>query len=230
MGIMEPFGGTTLTEALVHAAFALTALAFLLRDILWLRLLAIAANLCVGFAAFRAIPEPRWAIIAWAAAFIAINLGHSAWLIYERQFRRFTEEEKRLRDAAFPSLDPVCVRRLLRCGTWTEFPKDKSLALQGVHLDDLVLISEGEAAVFLGGRIVQRLKRGKFIGEIGFLSGEPATATVMVTAPLRGLVWKTAELQRFLTRHPEVRTIFHAAVGRDLAEKVASHNVRLSAV
>ena len=68
------------------------------------------------------------------------------------------------------------------------------------------------------------------MGEIGFLSEEPATANVVAATPLRCLTWKAAELRRFLARHPEVRTVFHAAVGKDLAEKIAAHNVRLSAV
>ena len=149
MGSMEPIGGEIPTEALVHAAYILTALAFLLRDILWLRLMAMAGNLCIAAAAFLASPGPAWAVAAWASTFFLINLGHSVWLIYERHLRRFTEEEQRLRDAAFQSLDPTNVRRLLRCGRWVEHPKEKSLTLQGVHLEDLVLISEGEAAVCL---------------------------------------------------------------------------------
>ncbi len=230
MGSMEPIGGAIPTEALVHAAYILTALAFLLRDILWLRLMAMAGNLCIAAAAFLASPGPAWAVAAWASTFFLINLGHSVWLIYERHLRHFTEEEQRLRDAAFQSLDPTNVRRLLRCGRWVEHPKEKSLTLQGVHLEDLVLISEGEAAVCLGGRVIHRLGCGKFVGEIGFLSGEPATATVVAASPLRCLTWKASELRRVLARHPEVRTVFHAAVGKDLAEKIAAHNVRLSTV
>ena len=227
---MEPAADAHLVESLIHAGYVLTALAFLVRDILWLRLLALSANLCMCMAAYGLGDEPRWAVVAWAGAFAAINLGHSAWLLYERDLRRFTEEEQRLRETAFESLDAVCVRRLLRCGRWVDFDQQKSLTLQGVHPDDLLLISEGEAAVFLGGRIAQRLKRGKFVGEIGFLNGEPATATVMAVTPLRCLSWNAAELRRFLERHPEVRSVFHAAVGKDLAEKIASHKVRLSAV
>ena len=230
MGSMEPIGGAIPTEALVHASYILTALAFLLRDILWLRFVAMAANLCIAAAAFLAVPGPAWAVAAWASTFFLINLGHSVWLIYERHLRRFTEEEQRLRDAAFQSLDPMNVRRLLRCGRWVEHAKEKSLTLQGVHLEDLVLISEGEAAVCLGGQVIDRLGCGKFVGEIGFLSGEPATATVVAASPLRCLTWKASELRRVLARHPEIRTVFHAAVGKDLAEKIASHNVRLSTV
>ena len=230
MGSAQPlFWGIT-SESLIHAAYVLTALSYLLRDILWLRLVAMTGNICIAAAAFMAFPEPNWAFVGWACTFFFINVFHSTWLVYERHLRRFTPEEQRLCDAAFQSLDPVSVRRLLRCGRWVEHPKDRSLTTQGAHLTELVLISEGEAAVRLGGQVIQHLACGKFVGEIGFLSGEPATATVVSAGPLRCLTWKVPELRRFLARHPEVRTVFHAAVGKDLAEKIAAHNVRLANV
>jgi hypothetical protein len=68
MNTITPTGGLGLTELLIHAGYILTAAAFLLRDILWLRLLAIAANFCVGLAAYRAGMDPRWVVVAWRKA------------------------------------------------------------------------------------------------------------------------------------------------------------------
>ena len=107
MNTMEPSNAELVTQMLIHAGFALTAFAFLVRDILWLRLLAILANACVGLAAYQAGAEPRWDIVAWAATFVAINAVHSAWLVYERHIIRLTEEEKPLTETAFQALDPV---------------------------------------------------------------------------------------------------------------------------
>ena len=228
MNMMTPTGGVSLTEILIHAGYLLTAAAFLLRDILWLRLLAIAANLCVGLAAYRAGMEPHWIVVAWAALFVAINLGHSAWLIYERYLQHLTDEEQSLYDCCFQALDPVSVRKLLRRGEWVDFAAQDCLARQGVHLDRLLLISSGEAAVLLGGKIVARLAPGKFIGEISFLSGDISTAMVVATGPVRCLLWKKEELEQTFGRQTDLKNLFYAAVGRDLATKVATHNVALS--
>ena len=227
MNMMEPFGSTVLTQGLIHAGYILTAIAFLLRDILWLRVLAILANLCVAYAAFRSGGATHWIVISWATAFVIINLGHSIWLIYERHVRRFTEEEQRLRDTAFPALDPVWVRRLLRCGTWTDLQSDHYLARQGERLRELILIASGEAAVKVGERTVSHLSAGKFVGEISFLGDDPASATVLSKEPMRCIVWRQDELQRIFERRPELRNTFHAAIGRDLAQKIASHNIKL---
>ena len=77
--MMEPFGGGPLTDALIHAGFGLGAVAFLVRDILWLRCLSILANLAMGYAAYRAAPDPRWIVVIWAATFVTINLVHSIY-------------------------------------------------------------------------------------------------------------------------------------------------------
>ena len=227
---MSSAGGFGLTEILIHAGYILTAAAFLLRDILWLRLLAIAANLCVALAAYRAGMDPHWVIVAWAALFVAINLGHSCWLIYERYLQRLTDEEQGLYDCCFQALDRVSVRKLLRRGEWIDFAPQENLARQGIHLDRLLLISSGEAAVLLGGKIVARLAPGKFVGEISFLSGDMTTAMVVATGPVRCLAWKKARLEKLLARQPELVNVFYAAVGKDLATKVAHHNVALAQV
>ena len=230
MNAMMPFGGTLLSDILIHASYILTAGAFIMRDILGLRILAILANLAIAWAAWRAGMGPNWIIVAWAAIFVVINLGHSVWLAYERYLMRFTDDEKRLYETTFQKLDPNAVRKLLRRGKWESFDDQTCLVRQGVHLERLQLIGAGEAAVLLGGRIAARLSTGKFVGEIAFLSGDPATATVVATAPLKCLVWKRQELSRLFKRRPELLQVFHAAVGRDLADKIACHNVRLSAL
>jgi len=223
-------GGLGLTEILIHAAYILTAAAFLLRDILWLRLLAIAANLCAGLAAYRMGMDPHWAVVAWAALIVAINLSHSCWLIYERYLQRLSDEEQGLYDCCFQALDRVSVRKLLRRGEWVDFAPQENLARQGIHLDRLLLISSGEAAVLLGGKIVARLAPGKFVGEISFLSGDISTAMVVATEPVRCLAWNKAQLEKLLARRPELVNVFYAAVGKDLATKVAHHNVALAQV
>ena len=230
MTMMTPTDGLGLTELLIHAGYLLTAAAFLLRDILLLRLLAIAANLCVGLAAYRAGMDPHWPVVAWAALFVAINFGHSSWLIYERYLERLTGDEKALYDRCFQSLDRVAARKLMRRGEWIEFAAEDCLARQGVHLDRLLLIASGEAAVLLGGKIVARLKPGTFVGEISFLSGDISTAMVVATQAGRCLAWRKAPLEHLLARRPALLNVFHAAVGKDLAAKVACHNVALSQV
>ncbi len=52
----------------------------------------------------------------------------------------------------------------------------------------------------LGGKIVARLKTGKFVGEISFLSGDISTAMVVATEPARRRAWEKEPLNRLLAR------------------------------
>ncbi|MEM7226191.1 MAG: cyclic nucleotide-binding domain-containing protein [Pseudomonadota bacterium] len=226
--MMEPYGGAPLTDALIHAGFGLSAVAFLVRDILWLRCLSILANLAMGYAAYRALPDPRWIVVIWAATFIAINVVHSIWLISERHLMRLTEEEKRLKESTFGAVDPVLVRKLLRRGQWRDLKPEDCLVRQGIHLNSMYLIASGQAAVLLGDHVVTQIGPGKFVGEISYLTGDRSTATVVATEPLRCLVWRCSELDKLKKRRPEVVGALQAAIGLDLSAKIASHNVRLA--
>lgn len=64
-----------------HLAFALIAFSFLVRDILWLRALSIAASL----ASYLAPSNPLWIVIRWNVVFIGLNLVQIAILFRERR-------------------------------------------------------------------------------------------------------------------------------------------------
>lgn len=72
------------TDLLIHAANAIYLLSYVIRDILWLRLLTVLAALClVGYFALR--PEPLAAVIVWNLIFIALNLAWVLRLMAERR-------------------------------------------------------------------------------------------------------------------------------------------------
>ena len=79
-----------------HLSFGLSALSFLMRDILLLRVLAIISGILgIGYNYF--IPEgPLWLVISWLFVFLLINLGRIVMLYLERRSVSFTDEEREL--------------------------------------------------------------------------------------------------------------------------------------
>src|SRR2546425_9970812 len=77
-----------------HLASVLTMVAYLLKDILWLRLLTILS--CFAGIAFNYfVPAtPLWTVIGWNVLFAAINMIQCAIIIRERSGIQFTDEEK----------------------------------------------------------------------------------------------------------------------------------------
>ena len=73
------------TNLIGHLAFGLIAFSFLVKDILWLRLVSILAS-AFGMAYNYFIPaDPMWIAIGWNGVFIAVNLYHIMF-IYEKRW------------------------------------------------------------------------------------------------------------------------------------------------
>src|SRR6059058_3130782 len=68
----------------IHAANILLLVAYSVRDVLWLRLFAVASAL-VAIPYFLLQPAPLWAALAWSALFAVINALQSWRLYLERR-------------------------------------------------------------------------------------------------------------------------------------------------
>jgi len=212
----------------VNAAFSAGVVAFLLRDILYLRVVAMLAH---GGFIYVALRHPAWADaphLYWYTAFFVINGVQSAILFYERRLQSFTDEESALRELAFPGLDATAVRRLLRRGTWTDLEPGDVLAREGEMPDYVVMLTKGTAEVTLRDRPVAKVMSGEFVGEIAFLADRPATATVKAAEDGRAMVWSRARLHRWLNRDNEMYAAMYAAMGLNLAEKIAAASVAIA--
>lgn len=215
---------------LLHIALLLFLLAYALRDILWLRIvIASGYVIYIGIVAMR---DAGYEVLPWYAIFILINLGQAAVVCYERWLRRLSPAEERLRQLAFPTLDPVVVKRMMRLGEWRQLSRGFALTTEDRPSLRFYLVSEGQVEVSLAGRHVTELGAGQFVGEIGFIGNRPATATAIAAgaaddpaATVRCLVWNVAKLRRQMDRDGDLRATVYAAVGADLAAKIANQTV-----
>jgi CRP-like cAMP-binding protein len=88
----------------------------------------------------------------------------------------------------------------------------------------LTLICDGHAIVDVGGNIVAQLTNGAFVGEMAFVTGKPASATVIVEQPTRAFVFEMAKLRKLVDTDESVAMAIHRVVGRDLASKLQHRN------
>ena len=88
-------------ELLIHAANVLYLFAFMVRDILWLRILTVvAAAFLIPYFYYR--PEPLLAPIYWNLAFTVLNIFWIVRLLLERRPVKLSEEEQRLCELCVP--------------------------------------------------------------------------------------------------------------------------------
>lgn len=203
-------------------AFAniLVCLSYLVRDILWLRVLAILAASCtIPYFYFR--PEVLHWPIFWQSAFIAINAVHVIILIRERMPVDMTEEQQRLYTLAFRTLTQREFLRLSEVAHWEDAAPREVLIRKGEISDRILLVYHGLLNVQDDKDVRASLRDGQFAGEMSFVLRKPHSAYVIAAEPTRYLVWDKQELDRLGKRHPKIRKVFDTIVGVDMAEKLA---------
>jgi hypothetical protein len=203
-----------------HAASILTAIAYLVKDILWLRLLTMLA--CVAGIIFNyTVPHtPLWVVINWNILFFVINLVQVAFIIKERREVSFSEEEKEMYETLFKNFAPFEFMKLLRIGKWLEAKPEEVLAVEQQELANVMLIYNGVVEVEVEGRMLTQLKDGSFIGEMSFITGGAATATVRAVEPTRYLSWSKADLRKLFHRNPSMRFAMQTVISTDLTKKL----------
>jgi hypothetical protein len=203
-----------------HLASILTMAAYLLKDILWLRLLTILS--CFAGIAFNFIvpTTPLWTVIYWNILFAIINIVQVAIIIKQRSGVHFTEEEKELHDTLFKNFAPFEFMKLMRVGKWLEAKQGEILATEQKPIDSVMLIYNGMVGVETEGKEVARLKDGNFIGEVSFITGGAATATVKALQPTRYVAWPKEAISQLLNRNPSMRFAMQAMLSTDLSKKL----------
>jgi CRP-like cAMP-binding protein len=84
-------------------------------------------------------------------------------------------------------------------------PAGRKLAAEGAQGHEFVVIVEGAAEVKQGGKVVNRLGAGDFLGEIALVTGRPRSATVTTTEPSRLLVLTAPAFRRLLRDLPALQ-------------------------
>lgn len=203
----------------IHAANILLLIAYSVRDVLWLRLFAVAASL-IAIPYYVLQPTMLWAPLTWSVVFAAINLFQSWLLFIERRPVKLTAEEEEIRRLAFQGLPPRKVLQVLSIGSWVTADVGERLIEQGKLPDSVSLIVRGKVRVTKDGRMLGDLIPGDLVGSALILSGIPSNVEALTVEPLRAMRWQIGTLQRYLSANPETRTVMQRHLAHDLAGKI----------
>ena len=206
-----------IADIFIHASYVLSLAAYLIRDILYLRIVAICAAIA---AVFYAVLAHEWSIGYWEAGIVLVNAVQVAILLRERRNAVFNQEEQELHDNLFKHFSAVQFKALLKQSVWVDAPPGETLTEQGKPVVRLVLIVQGLASVDIDGTIVAYCKRNDFIGEMSFVSGDPATATVATMMPTRYLMWTQDSLHKLLENDDSMRVAMQTVLTKNLVSKL----------
>ena len=187
-----------------HLAFGLIAFSFLVKDILWLRIVSILASLFSVLYNWVIPVEPMWIPIGWNFVFVALNLYPISVIIYEKRPIKMEPKDKELYETMFKDLSPVEYLKITEVAKWRQYKSREKIIRQNTPVTDLILIYNGTVDVAVDGKKVAELRDGQFVGEMSFLTEKPATATCTVKHNTECLVWKQPEFKDLLKRNPSL--------------------------
>jgi CRP-like cAMP-binding protein len=203
----------------IHAANVLLLVAYSVRDVLWLRLFAVAASL-IAIPFYLLQPAVLWAPLAWSIVFAGINLFQSWRLFVERRPIKLTVEEEEIRRLAFYDLPPRKVLQVLSIGSWMSAEAGERLIEQGKLPECVSLMIRGKVRITKDGRMLGELIAGDVIGSALILNGIPANVDAVAMEPVRAMCWRLETLKKYLSADPETRTVLQRHLAHDLATKI----------
>lgn len=207
-------------------AFLLLVAAILATRVDRLRALVAVASL-IGFAHALAFSQDVVAAIWWALLLGAalLVLGRRA---AENAKVRFTEEEEGLLRGVFSALPRSRARHLLDQGFWLSGKEGDVLTREEERVTHLYYLAAGEAKVMSHGRQVGTCRPGDLIGEVTVLSGDQASATVVLDGPARFWCAPASVLGPYIQAHEDVRRALEQGFALSLKNKLRQSNERIA--
>ena len=191
-----------------------------------MRALAAAAALA-GF--LHAVTSTGNAIAAfWWGLLLLASLLLLAISVYQNKKVRFTAEEERALAGPLKTLPRSRARHFFDQGFWLSGREGDTLTREEEAVTHLFYLSEGEARVMSHGRQVGTCRPGDLIGEGTVLTGERASATVMLSGPARFWCAPTTVLLPYLAAHDDVRRALEQGFTASLRSKLRQSNERMA--
>jgi hypothetical protein len=208
-------------EYLINVANILYLFSYLVRDILWLRILTVIAAIFL-ITYFYTQPDPLFVAIYWNMLFTALNLFWIGRLLIERRPVHLSGNDLRLYQLVFRCLTPREMKQLIKLGRWEKAEVQENFISQGDRLDRLMVICLGRASVIKDGTVVEELGDGQFIGGMPFISEVTAPADVVALDETYYMSWAKQELKTFLENKHELHIALQLTLGFDLSKRLVA--------
>lgn len=164
------------------------------------------------------------ATAAWMGVLLAACLFLIGRNLYETRDVRLSAEERALLDSLVAGLSKSRARHLMDQGLWLTGKEGDVLTREGEPVEQLYYLAEGEALVTSGGRRVGMCRAGDLVGELSVLSGDKASATVVLTGPARFWCAPADDLRPYVEANEDIRRAIEHGFANALKAKLRASN------
>lgn len=190
--------------------------AFTTRSMLWLRILTgISAILGGVYAAFIGANI----MLLGQIGLLGLNVLQIVLLMLEHKPLSLPPELDELYHKAFPAWTP---REFLHFAqsAGRGLASNSVICRAGEQMDRLLCVLNGSAAIRKNGHDLDEIGPGAFIGEMGYLTGQHASADVVARGEVAYLFWTHPQLDKLRLKQPALYIKLLSSLGVDLIQKL----------
>ncbi|MEQ6247540.1 hypothetical protein ABMC89_01475 [Sulfitobacter sp. HNIBRBA3233] len=208
------------TSILIICAVSTCVLGFLFRDPLYIRVLVVIGSLFYVAYYMVAGPVPLWDAILGATLIGAASLQGAVRLLWGRLPITLPKHARHIRDA-MGDIEPGLFRALMQNAERSVARSQIVLTTQYEVPSALWFVLEGDLTLRREGIAPVRITAPCFVGDIAFLSGGFASATVSVAPGAELVRWPVDKLRRSLRHRERLKLTLEALIAQDLARKLS---------
>ncbi len=185
-------------------------------------------QLIVGAAALAWLGRAVWigdmVSAGWSGVLAMLCLVLAGRALWANGNVRFSADEQAMVDSLFDELPRSRARHLIDQGIWLNGKEGDVLTREGEPVGHLYYLAEGEARVLSMGRQVGLCRKGDLIGELTVLSGETASATVILNGAARFWCAPADDLRPYVEAHEDIRRAIEHGFATVLKAKLRASN------
>ncbi len=209
-------------QTFAHLSYLLLIVSMMMQSMLWLRILAVSSGLVEIAYRVSFLYDP--VSIFWETLFISVNLLQLGLIWFQDRRHQFSHEERHFLESVCPQITGQRARKLLSIGVWHRAQPGTQLTWKGQMVPYLMFVSSGDVRVEVEGRVVGKCTKGDFLGEISFITEEPATADSFAATEVRYLAFERYALSKLLSAEYELAHTLESSFNRNLIEKLVKTN------
>lgn len=202
----------------IAALFSCTA--YLLGNILWLRILLVIAS---TFYIISGISLGITSMAGWNSAYLAINMYHIVLLLLDRVTINLPPETRKIYHYYFSTMSTREFRKIIMINAFCSF-QDNTIIRESETTDKLYIVLNGQVDIVKSKLIIASLQAGDLIGEMSFMSKEPASASAIARGAVECAYWSHDDLEKLKFKNRRAYDKFISIIGCDLVRKLKRKN------
>ena len=123
--------------------------------------------------------------------------------------------------AKLGEIEPGLFRRLIKSGQRMTIGDNANLTIEGQRPTDLCLLLNGDLTLKRKGQIPTTISGPCFVGEIAWLTGGTASATVTSHKTCDVVKWQHEDLRKLFRYNHRIELALEALIAQDLARKLS---------